>query len=683
MSHKYSRVFSPIRLGPVDIENRFYCSPHAIPLSTPRGAPTEDFIAYCEARVRGGCGLIMVSMSVPQRGRGVQPTPHIEENIPALRMLADAVHGAGGKFIVELWYHWARPGKWDPLSPPAPALGPSAAQFNLFGRRSATREMSTAEIRHMIDAVRDSTRNLREAGFDGVMLHASHGAILEQFLSPYFNRRSDEYGGTLENRMRLLRESLTAAREACGERMAVGMRLNCDELLTGGYDTRESYQILKRTVQARLVDFVDLDVAVEPDQFHIGMPSVFVQPHVYRPYVEAVRGAAGNIPVLSVLGRLTSVADGEAALASGVCDMVGAARALLAEPNLVKNAREGNESRSRTCIACNWCMAAVYDGAQSCTINPSSYRERGWGTVVPAPRRSRVVIVGAGPAGLEAARICALRGHAVVLFESRSSTGGALTLWARLPGREFYQKAIDWWDAEVRHLGVELRLGREATASHILDERPDAVILATGARYCASGRSNHRDLDIPGYDSDFVYSPEEILLDQARPSGKVLALDAEGLHTGVGIAEMLALAGADVEYLTPFFEPVSPRVVASLELPLIMKRLRAAGVRISPSAYISRIGDHEVTVSDVYSQRETIIRDVDAVILSTGRLAVNHLEKELTGKVAQLFAVGDALAPRMWASASYEGHKFARYIGELDAPRSVADVYFRQDDPGL
>jgi 2,4-dienoyl-CoA reductase-like NADH-dependent reductase (Old Yellow Enzyme family) len=234
-----------------------------------------------------------------------------------------------------------------------------------------------AEIRGMLEAVARSTSHLRDAGFDGVMLHASHGGMIEQFVSPYFNQRTDDYGGSFGNRMRFLRESLQAAREAAGGGIAVGMRLNCDELLPGGYGTSDAREILSDVAGRGLIDFVDLDVAVEPNQLQYGMPPVFVPPQVYRPFVEKVRSAAGSIPVLSVLGRTTAIADAEAALESGVVDMIGATRSLIAEPELVKNAWYGRERRSRTCIACNWClMAGQEGGAQGCTINPASYRER-------------------------------------------------------------------------------------------------------------------------------------------------------------------------------------------------------------------------------------------------------------------------------------------------------------------
>ena len=680
MHAKYPKVFSPISLGPVEIGNRFYSSPHAMPMSL-GGQPTDDYVHYNGARARGGVGLIMLSLTIPERSAGAQPRPCATEHIPAFRAIADEVHAAGGKIFGEPFYQWCATGSWQLFGPPAPTLGPSVSQYNFMDRRSSTREMNKREIKGMVDALRQATANLCEAGFDGIMLHASHGALIEQFLSPYYNRRTDEYGGSLENRMRLLVESLEAVRKTAGPDKAVGIRLNCDELLTGGYGTAEAREILARLSELQLLDFVDLDIAVEPDQFYLGMPPVFVEPHPYRPYVEAVRDAAGEIPVLSVFGRLTSVADAEAMLQSGLCDMVGAARALIAEPNLVKNAFEGEEDRSRTCIACNACMAGFMEAMQTCAINPATYRERLWGegTFTPASKPSKVVVVGAGPAGLEAARVAALRGHSVQLIEARDSLGGALELWSRLPGREDYRKAIDWWERELVRLGVAVRLGQEATAQDILAEAPDTVILASGARYSAAGRSNYRDFAIPGHDRPFVHAPEDVLLGRVQATGKVVVLDAEGNHTGAGLAEALASSGADVELLTPHFAPTSSRLVDTQDAHFIIKRLLAAGVTFSPMTYIEEIGDRTVTVRNVHSGEQRKIGEVDTVILSTGRLPANDLEKQLEGKVPQLFVIGDALAPRVWQTAAFEGQKFARLIGEPDAPASMAEVYFSPD----
>lgn len=680
---RYPHVFSPIRLGPVEVPNRFYLSPHVQPMTTAQRAPTEDVISYFRERIRGGCRLIMLSMTIPHRVNSVQPAPDDVANIPALRALAEGIHAEGGKIFAELFYWWGRSGSWQPLSPPAPSMGPSMVQFHHLGRGMTTREMSRDEIARMVAVYGRSTANLRDAGFDGIMLHAAHGAQIEHFMSPYFNRRTDEYGGSFANRMRFATEVFGEVRRNVSDGMAVGMRLNCDELLSGGYSTDEARSIVSHFAGSGMIDFVDLDIAIEPNQFHLGMAPVFVAEHAYVPYVRAVRSGAGSVPVLSVLGRLTSVADGEKALADGLCDMVGAARAWIAEPNLVRHAHDGEEHRSRTCIACNWCMSSLVEGAQTCTINPSAWRERFWGSdsFSPAPRRCRVIVVGGGPGGLEAARVSALRGHEVTLIEARDRLGGALALWATLPGRAAYASSIDWWQAELDRLGVTIRLGERATAAEILAAAPDAVIVATGAEYCAAGESHYRDQPIPGHDAPNVHRPEDVLLGKVAPRGRIVVLDGEGMHTGAGLAEVLAAEGADVSLLTPYRSPLSARVEAQFETGFIMKSLKQAGVRIEPSTWVSAIAGGTVTAFDVDTGQERTIAGVDAVILATGRLSINALERELEGRVPQLFVIGDAAAARVWAAAGFEGHKFARCIGEPGAPATIGEAYFTDNAP--
>jgi 2,4-dienoyl-CoA reductase-like NADH-dependent reductase (Old Yellow Enzyme family) len=335
MHPKYPNVFRPISLGPVRLPNRYYFSPHGLPLTVGCG-PSNDLVSYCTERVRdGGCGLVILSCTVHDRGRHYQPCPYPKQSIGAFQVLADAVHAAGGRIFAQLWYNWNAPGHWQPLAPAAPTLAPSGSQYSYGGMSTGTRSVTREDIRFMDQCHRQSTTNLREAGFDGVEIHASHSGIVEQFLSPYFNRRDDEYGGSLENRMRLLVETLQTTRAAAGKQMAVGMRFNCDELVNEGYHTADAYDVLQKICARDLLDFVDLDIAMEPLQLQYGMPTVFVEEHVYRPYVEKVRGAAGDIPVLSVLGRVTRMADAEAAITSGVCDLVGSARDLIAEPGCV------------------------------------------------------------------------------------------------------------------------------------------------------------------------------------------------------------------------------------------------------------------------------------------------------------------------------------------------------------
>jgi hypothetical protein len=240
---------------------------------------------------------------------------------------------------------------------------------------------------------------------------------------------------------------------------------------------------------------------------------------------------------------------------------------------------------------------------------------------------------------------------------------------------------VEWWERELRRLGVTLHLETQASAASILQPQPDAVMLATGARFSPSGRSAYLDQAIPGHQKAIVCRPEDILLGNVRPSGKVVVLDSEGGHAGVGVAEVLALRGAEVEILTPYFSPMSVRLADGQDAHFIAKRLLAAGVKLSPLNYLKAIGDRVVTAYNVYTEREHQIEGVDFVVLATAREPVNDLECALDGKVRQLFTVGDALAPRAWTTASFEGQKFARLIGEPSAPGSVTDLYFSSNDP--
>lgn len=682
MHPKYPHVFNPIRLGPVEIDNRFYFAPHGVGLVI-GNEPSDDFPYYSAERARGGCGLVINSLHVHGKA-GIFASPYPPENLPSFKAMAAAVHREGGKIFGQLWYHWLGGGQWWPWSPPRPVLTPSPAQtfVDYYGTHGMRRE----ELRTFIGAFRQSATHLRQAGYDGIEVHASHGTLLEQMLSPYFNQRTDDYGGSLENRLRLVYECLGAVRDVTDGEMALGLRFNCDELLQGGYGQTEAAEILEQICRSGLVDFVDLDVAVEPNQFWLGMPSVFVDKHPYRPYVETMRRVTGDIPVFSVLGRLTSVAEAEEMISAGVCDMVGAARALIAEPDLVRNAREGNEDRSRTCIACNWCMESQPMNMQGCSINPASYRERLWGSwsfEAVTATRSKVVVIGAGPGGLEAARVAARRGHDVVLFESRRELGGGLRVWATLPGREWYQQGVDWYAREVARLGVDVRVGVPATAESVLAEQPDAVIIATGSKYSAVGRSGFLNQPIEGHDRSLVLLPDDVLLGGVRPSGKVIIVDGEGIHVALGIAEILGQAGAQLEVVTANFAPVAHNLMASLEVGFVINRLHAAGVTVSTQTWARRIGDDAVTLYNIFTNEERVVDDVSAVVLATSRVPNDPFSDVLEGKVAQVFPIGDALAARPMAAATYEGQMFARFIGEPDAPTSFNDAYWPEPDRDL
>ena len=325
------------------------------------------------------------------------------------------------------------------------------------------------------------------------------------------------------------------------------------------------------------------------------------------------------------------------------------------------------------------------DGAFGCTINPASYRERMWGvsSFKPAAQSARVIVIGGGPAGMEAARVAALKGHEVTLLEARERLGGALALWAELPAFAIYREAIGWWERELVRLRVTVLKAKAATAESVLALRPDAAIVATGAEFCRAGRSGCLDQPIPGAERPHVLTPEDILEGGKRPKGRVVLLDGEGTHASSGVAELLAREGAQVIMLSPQYAPYSMRLTDTFESEFVAERLAAANVDFRAATWARAIGERDVLAYAVFGGREETITNVDAVVLATGRQCVDGLAAQLEGKVAQLFTIGDALCVRPWATATYEGQKFARLVGEPGAPRTVGEEYFRPDDPAV
>jgi 2,4-dienoyl-CoA reductase-like NADH-dependent reductase (Old Yellow Enzyme family)/thioredoxin reductase len=675
---RYPRTMTPIKLGPVEIRNRFYLSPHGVGYNVGY-EPSDVFAEYYETRAAGGCGLLVHAMStMPKRGGGSLTTPYLERTIPSFRAVANAVHRQGSKIFAEI--HYSRVGNlwsYEPGSSNAPLFGPSPVQT--ADDFHVTHEMSTETIAKVVEAHKISARHLAEAGYDGIEMHCAHGMLCEAFLSPYFNRRTDEYGGSIEGRMRFLVECLQAAREGAGPDRAIGMRMNADELLPAGdgLTQADNREVVRRLVEAKLLDFLDLDVAIEPDQMVLGMPNYLLPKHTYRSYVAGVREAAGDVPVLSALGRVTSIDEVEEALESGVADMIGAARGLIAEPDLLANALAGRESDNRTCLACNLCMTDGARGTWGCAINPETAREQRWRAYPPAPNPSRVVVVGGGPAGLEAARVAAKRGHSVVLIERQDRVGGQMNLWAALPEREIFATTPEWYERQLKQLDVDVRLNTEATADVVRAEEAGAILIATGARYIRTGETGYFKRPVPGWDQDFVVTPEQVIGDGLRFTGSVVVFDEEGITTGPGIAELLAAQGAQVTVVSRWSEPFGN--LGGLLITSTMPRIKKLGVQILTRTHLREIGDHTVRVYDIDTGAETEL-EVEAIVMATGRRADLALGRELAGQAEQVFSIGDALSPRGLTAAIQDGHRYARAVGEPDGPRTFTDLFFAPVD---
>jgi 2,4-dienoyl-CoA reductase (NADPH2) len=679
---RYPQVFSPFRLGPVEVANRIYFPPHGIALDAPvpghesHAQPAAERAYYFAERAAGGVGLVFHSTQIgPFAAQwNLHESPGLAEAVPSYRKVAELVHAEGAKIMAQIWYVPWGPHQWEALGPLAPQLAPSpVANYYTPTARYAMR-------RHDIEAmIREHARageHLKQAGYDGVELHASHGSTLEYFLSPRFNRRTDEYGGGLEGRARLLLEAGHAVRRAAGDGMAVGLRLTADELFADGITEDETRAILAHLDASGVFDFVDLDISVEPEQRHLMTTGPFIAKLHNAERVKRIAPAAGRLAVLATPGRVTAIAEADAFLASSSVGMVGIARGLIAEPDLVNHARDGLEERSRTCIAVNHCISGVNSGlsprAFGCAINAVAGREERWSRrVTPAaPHAMSVAVVGGGPAGLEAARVTASRGHRVTLYEREAALGGGAARWARLPGREYVRSLVSWFELRLDELEVDVQLGHEATADEL--RRAGVVVVATGSVYDAGGASGFAPGAIDGVEGAPRRTVEDVSDGDVRLDGTVLVLDDEGLHAAAGIAELAAAHGADVLYVTRKLLPGDALVFESQD---VETRLRAAGVEILTTTAITRFAGDVATLTNLKTQEQRELR-VDAFVPAAMRVPVDALADELE-ELDHVYLIGDALAPRTLREATYEGHRFGRLIGDPDMPRRTTDQLFQ------
>jgi 2,4-dienoyl-CoA reductase-like NADH-dependent reductase (Old Yellow Enzyme family)/thioredoxin reductase len=680
---RYPHVFQPLSLGPVEVANRIYMSPHGVPFEAPvpghetHHLPAAEHAHYFAERAAAGVGLIFHSTHVGPFAMQPQlaASPGLPESVPSYRKLADMIHEHGSKIMAELWYVPWQYHRWEALGPDAPQLAPSAVQnFSLPYTRYAMRKHDIVSV---LEQHATAVSHLRQAGYDGIELHVSHGAILEYFLSPYHNHRTDEYGGTLENRARFLREALEVARKQMGDEMALGIRITADQLLPGGNGEEQTAAALSHLEATGLLDFVDIDISVEPEQHYLMTTSFFMEKLHNAERVARVGAALKSLPVLATPGRVTQLGEAEQLIADGKMQMVGVVRALIADPNLVHNAQDGREEQTRPCIAINHCTGNPTGmPVFGCAVNPTAGREERWGdrTFTRATKSMRVVVVGGGPAGLEAARTAARRGHTVTLFERSEELGGGVALWARIPGREHLTSITTWWADQARQEGVVLHTGFAADVDTVLHEKPDVVIVATGSVYSRTGESGFSPRPLPGFEHQMVRGPEEVIRGEVVLTGRVVILDDEGYHTTVGTAEIAAHSAADVHLVTRY--PAIGHAIGR-DSRFVVSRLRSLGVTLRPNTAIEEIGDSAVRLVQLDSNQQETLENVDSVVLATMRKPVDALADALEGRVDYVYLVGDALAPRSLKEATYEGHRFARVIGEADMPRRVTDEIFR------
>jgi 2,4-dienoyl-CoA reductase-like NADH-dependent reductase (Old Yellow Enzyme family)/NADPH-dependent 2,4-dienoyl-CoA reductase/sulfur reductase-like enzyme len=660
MAHSlYPNVYEPIRIGPVEVKNRLYQTPHGssagfappaygllghIYAKDPTDGspiPHPDAIDYYEERARGGVGLIIMGHIEVQKGDSGRWHLTTQGGIDAFKPLTERVRSHGTKIMAQLHCGFGSPSG-------LPGAG--------FVGDGFPKPLTQDDLHRITALVGLSAANAREAGFDGVELHAAHLHSTGMFLSGFTNRRTDEYGGNVENRMRWLIECLQSIRDATGDSIAVGLRMPCDEELPNGIDAEEACEIVRRFEATKLLDFFDLDIGHSQHMWQVWAPHYL--PASYQvPYIAKVRAAIQNAVVLGCPGRLSDPAEAERIIESGAMDMVGGVRGLYADPEFPRKGLEMRAEEIRPCIGLSSC---TYEG--QCVMNPTNYLEALYGVMKMTPTQApkRVVVVGGGPAGMEAARMAALRGHSVTLLERAGELGGALNLHAKLPTREGVLKAASWWSGRLDALGVKVLLHKDATVDAILAHDPEVVVIATGATFDRTGVNGLTGNTIPGWEQDFVHTPESALANVPAATRNVVVYEEDGAITGSDLALLFALNGAaNVHHVTRHAATAQNYLGRpGSHRDLVNMRLREQGVHMAVETFIRDIGDHEVTLYDIRTGAPRTVPDVDVVVLVTLRRPNDELVGALRAKVADVRVLGDANTPGRMAKATRDGFFF-------------------------
>jgi mycofactocin system FadH/OYE family oxidoreductase 2 len=652
---RFRYLFSPIRIGPVVVPNRIVFAAHLTNFAED-GLPSPQHAAYYARRAEGGAGLVITEEhSVHPTDWAYEKLIHAfrEDVVPGYRAMTDAVHRHGTPIFAQINHNG---GQGSGMYSRLPLWAPSPVADPLF--REVPMELDRAGIAELVASYAAVAERCKRGGFDGIELQCSHSSIVRAFLSPATNRRTDEYGGSLDNRARLLLELAAAVRDAIGRDLALGVRLCGDELVEGGTTIDDAVAVARMVEEQGAVDYVNTSIGVATASLFMIEASMHVPPG-YARFVPAAIRSAVRLPVVGV-GRFKDPLQAERALAEGACDLVGAVRAQIADPDFARKARAGRSEDIRLCLSCNQeCVGRMGRNRWlGCIENPETGKEAVAAPVRPARDRRRVLVVGAGPAGLQAAGAAAARGHAVRVLEREQAPGGQLRLAASVPGRAELGDLVRNQLRAVRGLGVELCLGAPADVEVVLAEEPDAVVVATGAEpepppwvppalYRAPG---------PGEDgAPAVCDVAHVLDGSARPAGRVLVVDELGFHQATSVAELLADRGASVEVVTSAMV-VGQDLGSTLDLEGFNLRAAAKGISQDTDLVVTGVEDGVVVLlhHPTGTRKE---RRVDWVVLAVPPRPREALYFELRAAGLRCVRVGDCVAPRRAHAAVLEGER--------------------------
>ncbi len=629
----YDMLFSKGRIGTLEIKNRIVQEPMGNAYSNRQGEATDKEIAFYTERAKGGVGLILTETVMVQKGTGggndKQMSLAYDENIPGMRKLTDSVHQYGAKIIAEI-YHSGRQGvpDWDPQGA-CPA--PSAIECQLT--HIPVREISFDEIKELEKDFIAAARRAKESGFDGVEIHCAHGYILNEFLSPYTNRRTDEYGGSLENRVRIVKNIIDGIRAELGD-FPLLVRITVDEFLRlngieDGITLDMGVEICKMLEQFG-VDAIDvssgiyetMNVAWEPTGYDQG----------WKAYMAAEVKKNVSVPVFCT-SVLRDPAYCEMLLQNGTCDFVGSARTHLADPYWAKKAEEGRTYEIRKCISCLTCMETLMAGGPAgcqCSVNPEAGHEGEYNDFSKVGEGKRVVVVGAGPAGMEAAHVLARRGFEVIILESKSEVGGQLQYANKPPKKDKIQWFIDYYRMMLEKHGIQVRLNTPATVENLKELNPYKIIWTAGA-------TPIMPRSIQGIDCNCVLKTTEILSGQIKLFGKKICVVGSGM-TGIETAEFLADQGNQVD-VYEMADDIGPGMHFQ-NLIDVLGRTGEHGVGLYPKHKLVKIEEGSAEFENTETG-ETEVATFDYLVLSLGTASTKPSE-DIMAAFPDIILAGDA-----------------------------------------